>query len=170
MERITKHIRAVMDFPKAGIAFKDIAPLLADPVAFNEVVAVIAKMWDGEIDAIAALDARGFLFGGALALHMGLPLAMIRKKGKLPGACLEMQYALEYGEAVVEMQEDAFAENARVLVIDDLLATGGTALAACMLIEQAGAKVAGCAFVIELAGLGGRDALAAYDIQALVAQ
>ena len=101
---------------------------------------------------------------------MGLPLAMIRKKGKLPGACLEMQYALEYGEAVVEMQEDAFAENARVLVIDDLLATGGTALAACMLIEQAGAKVAGCAFVIELAGLGGRDALAAYDIQALVAQ
>jgi adenine phosphoribosyltransferase len=169
MEHFTKHIRTVMDFPKTGIAFKDIAPLLANPGAFKEAVAAIAEEWDGKIDAIAALDARGFLFGGALALQMGLPVVMIRKKGKLPGACLETQYALEYGEAVIEVQEDAFIPGARVLVVDDLLATGGTAAAACALIEQAGAKIAGCAFVIELTGLGGRDALAAYDIQALVA-
>ncbi len=168
MERFTKHIRTVMDFPKTGIAFKDIAPLLANPDAFKEAVAAMEDAWDGKIDAIAALDARGFLFGGALAFQMGIPLVMIRKKGKLPGVCLETQYALEYGEAVIEVQEDAFAKNARVLVIDDLLATGGTAAAACALIEQAGARVAGCAFVIELTGLGGRNALAAYTVQALI--
>lgn len=168
MKSLKSFVRIVPDFPKTGISFKDISPLLADASAFNRVIKTIAKHWDGKIDAIAALDARGFVFGSALALHMNLPVGMVRKQGKLPGETYQVSYGLEYGQDVLEIQVDAFQPGARVLVIDDLLATGGTAAAACSLVEQTGATVAGCAFVIELLGLGGCDALVGYDIDSLI--
>lgn len=168
MTTLKAYVRDVPDFPKRGIVFKDIAPLLANPAAFAGVIEELAKRWDGKIDAIAALDARGFLFGGALAARMQVPLGMVRKKGKLPRAAFQMAYGLEYGEAVVEMQDEAFAHGARVLVLDDLLATGGTAAAACALVKKVGATVAGCAFIIELAELDGRAKLGGYVIDSLL--
>jgi adenine phosphoribosyltransferase len=166
---IKNYIKDVPDFPKAGILFKDISPLLADPRAFKEAVLQIKNEWSGKIDAIAALDARGFLFGGALAYDLGLPLVMLRKKGKLPGKTVEVTYDLEYGQAIIEVEVDSFAKNTRVLVIDDLLATGGTAKAACELVEKTGAIVAGYAFIVELSALGGRTLLKGRTIQTLVA-
>jgi adenine phosphoribosyltransferase len=161
-------INDIVDFPKAGIVFKDISPLLRAPAALAQTIELFRREWEGKIDAIAALDARGFIFGSILAYAMGLPLVMLRKKGKLPGKTHGVVYDLEYGSAELEVQLDALGCNARVLVVDDLLATGGTAVAACELIEKAGAKVAGCAFVIELDGLGGREALAGKNLQSLV--
>lgn len=163
------YIRDVPDFPKEGIVFKDISPLLKEPEALREAVGRIKASWAGKVDSIAALDARGFIFGGILALEMGLPLVMLRKKGKLPGATRQVSYDLEYGSAILEAGIDAFACESRVLVIDDLLATGGTAKAACELIEACGAVVAGCAFVIELEALEGRKTLDGREIQSLVA-
>lgn len=168
MKDLAAHVGIVPDFPKAGISFKDISPLLREPAQFARVIKEFKGRWDGKIDAIAALDARGFIFGSALAYEMQLPLVMVRKKGKLPGSAYQASYGLEYGEDVLEVQVNAFAAGARVLVIDDLLATGGTAAAACSLIEKAGAQIAGCAFVIELLELGGRNALAQYDVDSLI--
>ncbi|KND51415.1 MAG: adenine phosphoribosyltransferase [Parcubacteria bacterium C7867-001] len=168
MTNFKAHVRDVPDFPKCGIVFKDIAPLLANPTAFQGVIEELANRWDGKVDAIAALDARGFLFGGALAARLQIPLGMVRKKGKLPRAAFQVAYGLEYGEDVVEMQEEAFAAGARVLVLDDLLATGGTAAAACTLVKKVGATVAGCAFIIELTELNGRAKLGEYRIDSLM--
>jgi adenine phosphoribosyltransferase len=168
MKSLKRFIRDVPNFPKEGIVFKDISPLLANPVAFRAVITSLAEQWDGKIDAIAALDARGFIFGAALALQMGVPLGLVRKKGKLPGKAVSVSYALEYGAGVVELQEDAFGAADRVLVVDDLLATGGTAAAACQLVERVGAKVAGCAFVVELLELGGRDKLKGFHVTSLL--
>lgn len=168
MEPLKSQIRIVENFPKDGISFKDIAPLLGDPVAFESIISAFEQRWDTKIDAIAALDARGFVFGSALALRMKVPFVMIRKAGKLPGEVMKISYGLEYGAGALELQKDAFVPNARVLVIDDVLATGGTAEAACLLIEQAEGQVAGCAFLIELAELDGRTKLAAYDVDSLV--
>jgi len=148
--------------------FRDITPLLENPVAFYEVIKRFAEHWHGAIDAIAALDARGFIFGGALAIELGAPLVLVRKKGKLPRTTVSVSYGLEYGSDVLEIHADSLAHGARVLVLDDLLATGGTAQAACSLIKELDAHVAGCAFVVELARLGGRAVLADYDIQTLV--
>jgi adenine phosphoribosyltransferase len=161
------YIREVPDFPKPGILFKDISPLLASPPAFAAAIEAFATHW-GRVDNVAALDARGFVLGGALALALEVPLTLVRKKGKLPGSCIEIAYELEYGSAVFELQNDAIAPGNHVLVVDDLLATGGTARAACRLIEQQGGVVAGCAFFIELDELNGRDVLAGYAIQSLV--
>ena len=124
--------------------------------------------WVERIDAIVGLDARGFIFGTALALHMGLPFVMLRKKGKLPGQTIGIAYDLEYGQAVLEIEVDALVHGARVLVADDLLATGGTAAAAVELVGLAGAKVAGCAFAVELAELDGRQKLPGIEIQSLI--
>jgi len=165
---LKNYIRDVNDFPKPGIVFKDISPLLKEPRALKAAAKLIKTEWDGQIDAIAALDARGFIFGGILACDMELPLAMLRKRGKLPGATRQISYDLEYGSAILEAGVDAFPKNCRVLVMDDLLATGGTANAACKLIEISGGKVAGCAFVVELAELQGRKILAGYPIQSLI--
>jgi adenine phosphoribosyltransferase len=165
---LKEYIRDVHDFPIAGIVFKDISPLLGNHGALTETVTRIGDRWGGKIDAVAALDARGFIFGGMLAFKLGLPLVMLRKKGKLPGATIEVAYGLEYGTAVLEVQADTFDPGARVLLVDDLLATGGTAAAGCALIEKSGAIVAGCAFVIELAELGGRKALLGREVQTLV--
>lgn len=163
-----RFIATIPDFPKPGIDFKDVSPLLQHPPAFKYAIARMQKRWNGEIDTIAALDARGFLFGAALAASMEVPLVMIRKVGKLPGPVFQASYGLEYGSGTIEVQQDAIAPGARVLVVDDLLATGGTAAAASHLIEKAGGVVAGYAFVVELLGLGGRSALRNGPLQSLI--
>ncbi|MDB5194457.1 MAG: apt [Parcubacteria group bacterium] len=161
-------ISDIPDFPKPGIIFRDISPILADPEAAEELINAFLDKWEGKIDAIVAIDARGFVLGGALFRDLSVPLVLVRKKGKLPGACTECAYDLEYGSSVLEMQKGSLKPGARVLIVDDLLATGGTAEAACKLVLMQGAVVAGCAFVIELAGLGGREKLAGYEVQSLV--
>lgn len=165
---LNDYIRDVIDFPKKGIVFKDISPMLKNPAALHEAVGGIKAEWSNDIDVIAALDARGFIFGGMTAFAMDLPLVMLRKKGKLPGETVQVSYDLEYGSAVLETGVNAFGRDSRVLVIDDLLATGGTANAACRLVEVCGAAVAGCAFVVELEALKGREVLAGRKIQSLV--
>jgi adenine phosphoribosyltransferase len=167
---LTDHIRDIPDFPKPGILFKDITPLLADPAAFAESVRVLSDHYRGQpIDAIAAAEARGFLFAAPMALELKLPLIPLRKPGKLPYRTYSLKYDLEYGQAELQMHVDGVAKGARVLLVDDVLATGGTMKAGCALIEQAGGTVAGCAFLVELSFLGGREKLAGYDVHALVA-
>ncbi len=165
---IRRLIKDVPDFPKKGILFRDITPLLKDPDALRDVVEHMAAAWWERVDAIAALDARGFIFGTALAFHMELPLILVRKKGKLPRKTESISYGLEYGKDTLEIHTDAIRIGMRVLVVDDLLATGGTAKATCTLIERLGGEVAGCAFVVEVTGLGGRQVLANYDIYSRV--
>jgi len=165
-------IKDIPDFPKPGIIFRDVMPILANPGALKEVLDRIYMEWIQDenapiIHAIAGLEARGFLFGSPLATDLFLPFVPIRKKGKLPGKVIQQSYDLEYGSDTIEIQEGALPEGARVLVIDDLLATGGTAAAACALIEKAGAEVVGCAFIVELASLNGRSKLAGRKIQSL---
>lgn len=163
------YIRDIPDFPKPGILFKDITPLLAEPKAFQYVIDQMADHYKSrQIDAIAAAEARGFLFAGPLALQMKVPLVPLRKPGKLPYHTHSMRYDLEYGTAELHVHIDGIRPGANVLMLDDVLATGGTMQAACKLIEQAEGKVAGCAFVIELAFLEGRAKLQPYDIYRLL--
>ena len=162
-------IRTIPDFPKPGIQFKDIESITEHPEAFAHVVDRFADAMDAhEIDKIVALDARGFLFGGALGLRRKLPIVMARKKGKLGGDCVAETYALEYGSAEVELQKTAIKQGDKVMIIDDLLATGGTAAAAAALVDQVGGNVTLFAFVIELAELNGRAQLGDVDTVALV--
>ena len=166
-------IRDVPDFPVEGVLFKDITPLILDVEAFACAVTSLGNEWmqsmpPDNIDAIVALDARGFIFGSALAFYYSIPLAIARKKGKLPSKCVSQEYNLEYGTATLELHSDALSPGMRALIVDDLLATGGTALAACQLIEKVGAIVAGCAFVIELNALNGRELLKNYEVQSLI--
>lgn len=158
MEKLIKeYIRDVPDFPKPGIVFKDITPILKNPDLFGKVVDEMAKGLKGKkIDVIAGVESRGFLFGTPLAERLKTAFVPIRKKGKLPYKTVEVSYALEYGNAVIQMHVDAIERGQRVVVVDDLLATGGTSAAACELIEKQGGKVVECAFVIELAFLEGR--------------
>jgi adenine phosphoribosyltransferase len=166
---LTDHIRDIPDFPKPGILFKDITPLLANPDAFAASVRLLSDHYRGaKIDGIAAAEARGFLFAAPMALDLRLPLIPLRKPGKLPYRTYSLKYDLEYGSAELQMHVDGFAEGARVLLVDDVLATGGTMQAGCKLIEQAGGTVAGCAFLVELAFLGGRKRLAGYDVFSLI--
>jgi adenine phosphoribosyltransferase len=160
-------IRDVPDFPKQGIIFRDIMALLAEPSALDHVINEIVKEWGPQITAVAGLEARGFLFGPLIAYELQVPFVPIRKKGKLPGKVVGQSYALEYGTDTIEIQEGAFEPGAEVLLFDDLLATGGTAHAACQLIERVNANVVGCAFIVELAELGGREKLAGRMIQSL---
>lgn len=157
-------IRNVPDFPKKGITFKDITPLLHAPHAFKHVIRGIAERWKGKVDIVAGLDARGFIFGTALAMELGLPFLMIRKKGKLPGKVESVSYGLEYGKDVIEISTESLPEGRNVLIVDDLLATGGTAKAAASLVQKVGFGVAGFAFVIELLELNGREALGGFEI------
>jgi adenine phosphoribosyltransferase len=166
---LTKYIRDIPDFPKPGILFKDITPLLAEPAAFQYVIDVLAEHYRPQrIEAVAAAEARGFLFAAPLALLLRLPLIPLRKPGKLPFQTHTLKYELEYGSAELQMHIDGVAPNARVLMVDDLLATGGTMKAGCQLIEKAGGQVAGCAFLIELAFLKGRDALHPHPVFSLL--
>jgi len=153
-------LRDVPDFPKPGILFKDITPLLADPIARKQVVKEIAKHYESaKIDVIAAVEARGFIFGALLAEALEVPFVPVRKSGKLPYHKIQEEYALEYGTASIEMHVDAFTPGSRVLIHDDLLATGGTASAAGSMIQRLGGEVAGFSFVINLAFLPGEKLL-----------
>ena len=166
---LQEYIRNIPDFPKPGIQFKDITPLLGDPSAFGYACARLAAHFaTTPIDAIAAAEARGFLFAAPMALELRKPLIPLRKPGKLPYKTHSFKYDLEYGSAELHMHVDSFKPGARVLVVDDVLATGGTMAAACQLIEQAGGTIAGCAFLIELAFLNGRALLTKYDSFSLI--
>ncbi len=166
---LAEHIRNVPDFPIHGVQFKDITSLLLSPDAFNETIDRMIKLaGQTDIDCLAAIDSRGFIFAAPMAARMGLPLVLLRKAGKLPGATLSYEYSLEYGQAALEVHAEDVQPGARVLIIDDLVATGGSLEAAAKLIEKAGGSTAGIGVVIELIGLGGREALAGYDLFSLV--
>lgn len=163
------YIRDVPDFPQPGIVFRDITPLLLDPEAFDHAVRLLAAYAVPlEIDLIVAAEARGFILGGALARELGVGFVPARKAGKLPHETVSVRYGLEYGLDELHVHADALSGGARVLIHDDVLATGGTALAKADLVDQLGGEVAGCAFLVELAFLDGRDKLGAYDVHALV--
>lgn len=166
---LAKLIRTIPDFPKPGIQFKDIESITENPEAFAFVIDEFAKaIADNTIDKILVLDARGFLFGAALGLQCKLPIVMARKTGKLGGECVTESYSLEYGEAEIQLQKTAIKPDDKVMIVDDLLATGGTAKAAAELVSQVGGHVSLIAFVIELDGLGGRDKLGGHSIVSLV--
>jgi adenine phosphoribosyltransferase len=163
------HIRDIPDFPKPGILFKDITPLLLDAEALSQAVTELAD-WARplDVDFVVAAEARGFILGAAIARELGVGFVPARKPGKLPHDTIAAEYILEYGVDALEMHADALADGARVLLHDDLLATGGTARALAELIEGNGAQIAGAAFLVELAFLGGRERLAGYDVHALL--
>ena len=151
-------LRDIPDFPKPGIIFKDINPLLANPPARAQALASMAAPWlTGGVDAVLGVEARGFILGTALAMHLSLPFVPVRKPGKLPGRVVSQRYALEYGEDCVQMQADALPAGSRVLIVDDVLATGGTLAAAVALAEQLSLNVVGGAVLIELGGMAGRS-------------
>lgn len=164
-ERLKAAIRAVPDFPKPGILFRDITPVLEDPILCRAAVEGFREaLQDTPVDAIAGIESRGFLFGMPMALALGIPFVTVRKKGKLPWRTVSYKYDLEYGSAEVEMHVDAVKPGMRVLVHDDLLATGGTAIAAAELIRMQGGAVAGFSFLIELSFLNGDQRLKPYNV------
>jgi adenine phosphoribosyltransferase len=171
---VLSRIRDVRDFPEPGILFKDITPLLADPTAFAVVIDEFSSLAGGSrlgpVDKIVGIEARGFILAAPVAVALGVGFVPVRKEGKLPGATLRGSYALEYGEATIEVVTDAFAAGDRVLVIDDVLATGGTAEATIELVRRAGADVVGVAVLLELSFLGGRSrvAVTGADVHALI--
>lgn len=157
-------IRDVPDFPKQGILFRDITPLLTNGPAWRHIVDQFAERYRNRIDIVLGIESRGFIFGSALAYALGCGFALVRKPGKLPAATFEASYELEYGTDTLEIHQDAFPHNSRVLLIDDLLATGGTAQAAITLAEKLQANIIEAAFLIELSFLGGRKRLAPYEV------
>ena len=164
---LSTYIQDVPDFPKPGIVFKDITPLLAEPRAFAHAIERMAARVEPP-DVVVAIESRGFLFGAGLALRWHVPLVPARKPGKLPRATVRETYALEYGQDSLEMHSDALRPGGRVLIVDDLLATGGTAAAVTRLVERMGAQVTALLFLIELRGLGGRERLADHPVEALI--
>src|SRR5712691_5149406 len=166
---LKQHIRSIPDFPKPGIMFRDITPLLAHPAAFRQVIDRFAEHFrNSEVTAVVAAEARGFIFAAPLALALNAAFIPVRKPGKLPFQTQAFSYDLEYGTDTLHMHVDALTSTDRVLIVDDLLATGGTMLACINLVEQLKSKVAGCAFVVELEFLRGRDKLGGYDVLSLV--
>ena len=166
---LKQFIRDVPDFPSPGILFRDITPLLQSPEAMGAVVDAFAlHCQELDVDTVAAVEARGFLFGAPLAHRLGIPLVPVRKEGKLPFETHRVEYALEYGSDVVEIHTDGVTAGNRVIVVDDLLATGGTLAAACTLLQNAGARVESVALVIELSDLSGREKLPGFNIFSLV--
>ncbi|MFK4493218.1 adenine phosphoribosyltransferase [Dermacoccus sp. GAS27A] len=160
---VARHTRDIADFPSPGVVFKDLTPLFADPAAFGQVLDLLAQRHDG-VDVVAGVEARGFIIGAPLAQRMGVGFVPIRKKGKLPGDVVSASYDLEYGSATIEVQTDAVTPGANVLVVDDVLATGGTAVAACELIEKVGGRVACLDVLVELAFLPGRERLDRWEL------
>lgn len=166
---LRSRVREVPDFPEPGIGFKDITPLLADHTAFAGVIdAIVGHHGRGTIDKVAGIEARGFILAAAVAYHFGAGFVPMRKAGKLPSATYAESYSLEYGEATIEVHQDAFVRGERVLLVDDVLATGGTVAAAARLVERCGAVVAGCSVLLELTVLHGRDRLSGLDVHALL--
>lgn len=169
MNRLERKIRNIPDFPSPGIQFKDITPLVKDPATLRLAVHQLLHPFLGErLTAVAGMEARGFIFGSLVAWELGVGFVLLRKPGKLPFQVQSASYDLEYGSATLELHVDALGPGDRVLLIDDLIATGGTAAASCELIEQMGAEIAGCAFVIEIDELKGRQKLARYRVHTLV--
>lgn len=163
---VKDYIRTIVDFPHEGILFRDVTTLFADPRGFRMAIDQMLHPYAGEqIDKVVGLEARGFILGGAIAHQLSLGFVPIRKKGKLPGTTISQDYQLEYGEAVVEVHDDAIQPGEKVLVVDDLLATGGTAEAGIKLIERLGGEIVGCAFIIDLPALGGRKKLEAMGME-----
>jgi len=168
-EEIEKAIRNVPDFPKPGIQFKDITPVLADARLFSGAIDLLtAKFAPGSIDAVVGIDARGFIFAAAAAIKLNAGFVPVRKKGKLPFTTIEQDFALEYGHATVAIHTDALRRGSRVLLIDDLLATGGTSAAAAALVQKLGAKIVEAGFLIELTFLKGREKLPGFPVRSLI--
>ena len=169
MEQLKKLIREVPDFPKPGILFYDITTLLKDKTGFKQVIDALACHYQNDgIDTVLGIEARGFIFAPALAYALGAGFVPVRKPKKLPSVCVSVSYDLEYGTDTLEIHQDALRPGDRVLILDDLLATGGTAAATIRLVEQLGGKVAGAGFVVELTFLNGRRKLAGYDVFSLL--
>jgi len=164
---LESHIRDVPDYPQPGVVFKDITPLLADPEALSAVIDALAGMF-GPVEKVAGIEARGFILATPVALRLEAGFVPVRKKGKLPAATFAQEYDLEYGSAILEVHQDAFQPGDRVLIVDDVLATGGTARATASLIERAGGTVAGIAFLMELSFLSGRDKLPGLEVKSLL--
>ena len=166
---LKKSIRTIPDWPKPGIMFRDITSLIENPKAFSYCIEKFKDKYSNcKIDKIAGIEARGFIFGAALAKDLGLPFVLIRKKGKLPGEVVSQEYELEYGTDKIEVHKSSINEGENILIIDDLIATGGTVCAACKLVEKLGGKVSSVAFVIDLPELKGKARLEGYDIFTLV--
>ncbi len=165
---LREHIRDIPDFPKPGIVFKDITPLLANAEALKFIVDDLAQAYRGKVDMVLGIESRGFIMGSAVAYALGVGLTLVRKPGKLPSHTYQAEYELEYGVDTLEIHRDAFGHPCRVLVLDDLLATGGTAGAAVRLVEQLDGEVVACAFVIELGFLQGREKLAPHEVHSLL--
>ena len=166
---LKQHIRDIPDFPKVGIAFKDITPLLADGAAFRAAVDALIEPYRGRVDTVLGIESRGFIVGAAAAYALGTGIAVVRKPGKLPYHTHTASYDLEYGTDALEIHHDAIGSGHRVLVVDDLLATGGTASAAIELVQRCGGQVVACAFLIDLGVLHGRARLAHHEVHALIA-
>ena len=166
---LERYIRSIPDWPKKGILFRDITPLLADPKAFAAAIdALCAGFTEADIEYVAAVEARGFIFGAAVARKLGVGFVPIRKKGKLPFKTKSVSYDLEYGTDTLEVHNDAIDKGSKVLMVDDLLATGGTMAAACKLIEKIGGQIVAISFLIELGELAGRDKLSRYNVKTVI--
>ena len=169
IEDLRRLIRDVPDFPQQGIVFKDITPLLGDPIAFSTVIdLIVVHFGRGSVDKVVGIEARGFILASPVAYHFGAGFVPVRKAGKLPWKVQTEEYDLEYGSAALELHSDAIAAGERVLIVDDVLATGGTARAAARLVERLGGKVVGIATLIELSFLGGRKAIEGYEFFSLI--
>jgi len=169
VEKLKGAVRDIVDFPKKGIVFKDITPILSNGELFHASIEWLSALYRGKkVDTIVGIDARGFIFAGAVAVNLKLGMVPVRKKGKLPSRCESMDYDLEYGSAALEVHADAFKPGANVVIVDDLLATGGTAAAAAKLIEKVGGKVVGVTFLIELTFLEGRKKLNGYPVTSAI--
>lgn len=169
MDAITAHIRDIPDFPSPGVTFKDITPLLRQPLAMRQAVqAMIQPFQDHPVTAVAGMEARGFVFGALAARELNVGFIPLRKPGKLPHDTHSIDYDLEYGSASLEIHRDAIGTGDRILIVDDVLATGGTALASCKLVEKLGGDVAGCVFLLEISVLQGRQKLHAYALHSLI--
>ncbi len=169
MKKVEDYIRTIPDFPEPGIMFRDVTTILQDAEGFKLAIDEMIKLLDGvDCDIIAGAESRGFVFGAPIAYALGKPFVLIRKKGKLPCETVEKTYDLEYGTATIEMHKDAVKSGQKVVIVDDLIATGGTIEAACSLVEELGGEVAKIIFLMELKGLNGRERLAKYDVASVV--
>lgn len=166
---IHENLREIPDYPEPGVLFRDITPLLANGEAFAKVIHTIAAHYEGRVDAVAGLESRGFILAAPLAIELGVGMITMRKAGKLPPPVIGVDYALEYGTARLEVRPETIHEGQRVLIIDDVLATGGTARAAVQLVEQSGGSVTGLVMLMELLGLNGRSKLDGYDLEVMLA-